>query len=43
LRALSDVITYARAAQHSTVYVQPATSADKSILYPNSEEIKSIM
>jgi hypothetical protein len=33
---LSDVITYARAAQHSTVYVEPATSANKSILYPNS-------
>ena len=36
LRALSDVITYARAAQHSTVYVEPATSTNKSILYSNS-------
>jgi len=36
LRALSDVISYVRAAQHSTVYVEPATSANKSILYPNS-------
>ena len=36
LRALPDVINYARAAQLSTVYVEPATSASKSILYPNS-------
>jgi hypothetical protein len=44
LRALSDVITYARAAQHSTVYVEPATSANKSIFYPQHyEEIKTIM
>jgi len=35
LRALSDVITYARATHHSTDYDEPATSAKKSILYPN--------
>jgi len=44
LRTLPDVITYARAAQHSTVYVEPATSASKSILYPQLyEELKTIM
>ena len=44
LRALSDVITYARAAQNSTVYVEPATSASKYILYPQFyEELKTIM
>ena len=44
LRALSDVITYARAAQQSTVYVEPAASASKSILYPPLyEELKTIM
>jgi hypothetical protein len=37
-RALSDVITYAHAAHHSTVYVEPATSANKSILYPQLYE-----
>ena len=36
LRALCNVITYALAAQLSTVYVETATSANKSILYPNS-------
>jgi len=44
LRALSDVINYARAAQHSTVYVEAATIANKSILYPQLyEELKTIM
>ena len=44
LRALSDVINYARAAQNSTVNVEPATSAYKSILYPQLyEELKTIM
>ena len=44
LRALPDVITYARAAQQSAVYVEPATSANKSILYPHLyEELKTIM
>ena len=44
LRALFDVITYARAAQNSTVYVEPATSDNKSILYPQIyEEPKTIM
>ena len=44
LRALPDVITFARAAQQSAVYVEPATSANKSILYPQLyEEIKTIM
>jgi hypothetical protein len=43
-RALSDVINYARAAQQSSVYVEPATSASKSILYPKLyEELKTIM
>jgi hypothetical protein len=32
LRALSDVITYANAAQSLSAYVEPATSANKSIL-----------
>ena len=36
LRDLSNVITYARAAQHSAVYVEPASSANKSILNLNS-------
>ena len=35
LRALSDVTTDARAAQLSTVYVEPANSANKSILNPH--------
>ena len=44
LRPLSDVMTYARAAQHSTVYVETATSANKSILYTQLyEELKIIM
>jgi len=44
LRALSDVITNARAAQQSSVYVEPATSASKHILYPQLyEELKTIM
>ena len=44
LRALSDVVTYARAAQQSTGYVEHATSASKSILYSQLyEELKTIM
>ena len=43
-RALPDVITYAHAAQHSTVYVEPAARANKSILDPQLyEELKTIM
>jgi len=41
---LSDVIIYARATQHSTVYVEPANSANKSILYPQLyEKLKTII
>ena len=44
LLALPDVINYARATQQSTVYVEPATSAIKSILYPQLyEELKTYM
>ena len=43
LRALSD-ITYARSPQYPTVYVEPATSGNKSILYTQlHEELKTIM
>ena len=31
LRVLSDVLTYVHATQHSTVYVEPAISANKYI------------
>ena len=36
LHALSVVMTYARAAQISTTYVEPATRANRSILYPQT-------
>ena len=44
LRALTNVINYARAVQHSTVYVEPTTSANKYVLYPQLyEELKTIV
>ena len=43
LRALSDVMTYAMAALSSSTYVEPATSANKSFLYPQLyEELETI-
>ena len=44
LLALPDVITYEHAAHHSTVYVEAATRANKSILYHQMyEDLKTIM
>jgi hypothetical protein len=44
IRALADVMAYATAALSSTEYVEPATSANKAIHYPQLyEELKTIM
>jgi hypothetical protein len=44
IRALADVITYATAALSSTEYIEPATSANKAIHYPQLyEELKTII
>jgi hypothetical protein len=44
IRALSDVMTYAMTALSSSTCVEPATSANKSIVYPKLyEELKTLM
>jgi hypothetical protein len=44
IRASADVMTYAATALSTTEYIEPATSANKAIIYPQLfEKLKTIM